>query len=122
MKNVHNTTNAVCDRYMPRITFRPDGWPLCPQCGQDELYSLENPPTIESIRGCYLCGPISPAAIAVESTVEPHFVPLAPLLYRDEPVNQKLLWQLIGAFVGAWVLFLGTVSFVVALARGWRLW
>jgi hypothetical protein len=26
-----------------RVTqhFRPDGWPLCPRCGEDELYCLE---------------------------------------------------------------------------------
>ncbi len=48
--------------------FREDGWPLCPQCGEDELYSLvmlnwtgEGPhPSIqECIAGgmrCYYCG------------------------------------------------------------------
>lgn len=35
--------------------FRPDGWPLCPQCGDDELYSLANPATIATIQGCYRC-------------------------------------------------------------------
>ena len=35
---------------------RSDGWPLCPSCGEDELYSLDEPATIESIVGCYLCG------------------------------------------------------------------
>ena len=41
---------------------RPDGWPLCPQCGEDELYSLETPATIESIVGCYRCGWRAPTA------------------------------------------------------------
>lgn len=35
--------------------MRPDGWPLCPQCGEDELYSLANPATVETIVGCYRC-------------------------------------------------------------------
>jgi hypothetical protein len=34
---------------------RPDGWPLCPKCGEDELYSVANPPTEDTIRGCYNC-------------------------------------------------------------------
>jgi len=47
--------------------FRKDGWPLCPRCGDDELYStvclywsrLDRPPTLEecfaSTFGCYYC-------------------------------------------------------------------
>lgn len=35
---------------------RRDGWPLCPRCGEDELYSLATPATIETICGCYRCG------------------------------------------------------------------
>jgi hypothetical protein len=38
--------------------FRPDGWPLCPICKCDELYSLDLPATIETIVGCYRCGPV----------------------------------------------------------------
>jgi hypothetical protein len=38
---------------------RPDGWPLCPSCGDDELYSLALPPTPETIRACYRCGPVA---------------------------------------------------------------
>lgn len=34
---------------------RADGWPLCPRCGDDELYSLMVPATIETIAGCYAC-------------------------------------------------------------------
>lgn len=48
-------------REMPRRLhvdkFRPDGWPLCPDCGDDELYSLAIPATAETICGCYRCGP-----------------------------------------------------------------
>lgn len=35
--------------------FREDGWPLCPVCGQDELYSLDIPATPQTIKGCYNC-------------------------------------------------------------------
>jgi len=35
--------------------FREDGWPMCPQCGEDELYSLDMPATVASIVGCYAC-------------------------------------------------------------------
>jgi len=45
---------------------RKDGWPLCPQCGEDELYSLlhwdgltERPPMqawIDAGLRCYKCG------------------------------------------------------------------
>lgn len=38
---------------------RPDGWPLCPICEEDELYSLDAPATPETICGCYRCGPIT---------------------------------------------------------------
>ena len=36
--------------------YRADGWPYCPACGEDELYSLEIPATIETIQGCYKFG------------------------------------------------------------------
>jgi predicted RNA-binding Zn-ribbon protein involved in translation (DUF1610 family) len=35
---------------------RADGWPLCPQCGDDELWSSENEATIETIVSCLGCG------------------------------------------------------------------
>jgi uncharacterized protein (DUF983 family) len=31
-------------------------WPACPRCGENELFSLDMPATIESIVGCYACG------------------------------------------------------------------
>jgi hypothetical protein len=37
--------------------WRPDGWPYCPRCDEDELYSLADPATVETICGCYRCGP-----------------------------------------------------------------
>lgn len=53
----------------PRFTtYRTDGWPLCPQCDEDELYShvclrwdgVSPRPTLdESLAGdftCYVCG------------------------------------------------------------------
>lgn len=39
-------------------THRADGWPLCPCCGDDELYSLAVPATVETISACYRCGPV----------------------------------------------------------------
>lgn len=49
--------------------FRPDGWPLCPECGEDEVYShallgveaweAKKLPTLDEIAGerfqCYRC-------------------------------------------------------------------
>lgn len=34
---------------------RPDGWPLCPSCGADELYALVDEPSEAAIAGCYRC-------------------------------------------------------------------
>jgi hypothetical protein len=47
----------------PYTEFRKDGWPLCPRCGEDELYSLAwlNIPRskledyLEAMEGCYSC-------------------------------------------------------------------
>jgi predicted RNA-binding Zn-ribbon protein involved in translation (DUF1610 family) len=36
--------------------FRKDGWPLCPGCGDDELWSNAVPASIETIVGCLNCG------------------------------------------------------------------
>lgn len=41
--------------------LRADGWPLCPWCGEDELYSLAAPASERAIAGCYLCGTRPPA-------------------------------------------------------------
>lgn len=48
---------------------RPDGWPLCPCCGQDELGVLETPPLtthgvplawfLERAMFCYACGRVT---------------------------------------------------------------
>jgi hypothetical protein len=32
---------------------RADGWPYCPQCDEDELWSNATPATEDSIVGCY---------------------------------------------------------------------
>jgi hypothetical protein len=51
-------------RRSPYTGYRRDGWPLCPSCGEDELYSLawdsDGPKPslkefIDTIRGCYRC-------------------------------------------------------------------
>ncbi len=36
--------------------YRADGWPLCPSCGEDELYSLQLYPKITDQLACYRCG------------------------------------------------------------------
>lgn len=35
---------------------RADGWPLCPGCREDELWSSATPATIETIVSCLWCG------------------------------------------------------------------
>lgn len=43
--------------------FRADGWPLCPQCEEDELwaaYKDGEKPSIANIVGCYACGWLHP--------------------------------------------------------------
>lgn len=39
----------------PYREFRKDGWPLCPNCGEDELWSAEMKPTVETITSCLKC-------------------------------------------------------------------
>lgn len=34
---------------------RKDGWPLCPRCGEDELWSNEPHDGNAYIAGCYRC-------------------------------------------------------------------
>ena len=50
------------------MAFRQDGWPLCPRCGEDELWTPWNPPleadvTLDDYVGrqlrCYACQWIS---------------------------------------------------------------
>lgn len=58
------------ERHVVPTEFRKDGWPMCPICGEDELYTLaeaEDPlrsvltkqAAIDSICGCYRCGPLT---------------------------------------------------------------
>ena len=59
----------------PRYETRNDGWPLCPVCGEDELYSLfywdgegERPPMQAWLDGplsCYRCGYDSTRPVAI---------------------------------------------------------
>ena len=35
---------------------RADGWPLCPGCGDDELWSAAVPATVDTIVSCLGCG------------------------------------------------------------------
>ena len=36
-------------------SYRPDGWPLCPQCGEDELYSIAPLPSPADFLRCLNC-------------------------------------------------------------------
>jgi predicted RNA-binding Zn-ribbon protein involved in translation (DUF1610 family) len=40
---------------LPRLA-RADNWPLCPGCGEDELYDLSTPPLATNTLRCYRCG------------------------------------------------------------------
>jgi hypothetical protein len=62
----------------PYNEFREDGWPLCPRCGEDELWSLvmmrwmgegERPTVQQCIDGgmrCYLCSFDSTAVVDIQ--------------------------------------------------------
>ena len=36
--------------------YRRDGWPLCPNCGEDELWSRALHPVATDPLRCYVCG------------------------------------------------------------------
>ena len=38
------------------VRFKDDGWPLCPGCGADELWSSGVPATVDTIVSCLGCG------------------------------------------------------------------
>jgi hypothetical protein len=38
------------------LEFRKDGWPYCPICEEDELWSAAIPATAETIVSCLRCG------------------------------------------------------------------
>jgi hypothetical protein len=46
------------------LRFKDDGWPLCPGCGDDELWSPAVPATVDTIASCLNCNwrPGSPVA------------------------------------------------------------
>jgi predicted RNA-binding Zn-ribbon protein involved in translation (DUF1610 family) len=56
------TTQSLVARQTPLPPVRPykryraDGWPYCPQCDEDELWSNGMPACVETIVGCYSCG------------------------------------------------------------------
>ena len=58
--------------------FRKDGWPICPSCGEDEVYSLlwksgERPPLEEFLASplsCYNCGPLTKGSPPIIMNVE----------------------------------------------------
>jgi hypothetical protein len=37
------------------MDYRADGWPLCPRCGEDELWSAEIPARPYGMLRCYRC-------------------------------------------------------------------
>ena len=42
------------------LRWRADGWPLCPICDEDELWSGElTDPTAETVCACYRCGELT---------------------------------------------------------------
>lgn len=56
MKDTSPGSTGGADATSPEYSERRrDGWPLCPRCGEDELYSLAIPATIETIEACYAC-------------------------------------------------------------------
>lgn len=73
----------MAERY--KLT-RADGWPLCPRCGKDELYSLENPATLENIFGCYACDFRMPPQ-RKELPPAPE-----PLMVSDQPMRDWTRW------------------------------
>lgn len=55
-----------------RYEYRADGWPLCPNCGEDEMYSLHFSETRRNIPptlGEYLSRPLRCYACAFEADV-----------------------------------------------------
>jgi hypothetical protein len=38
-----------------RLKYCADGWPLCPQCGHNKLYSLDLPPYPTDELTCDMC-------------------------------------------------------------------
>jgi hypothetical protein len=46
-------SNPALGAQPPR--YRDDGWPLCPCCGEDQLWSGETPPRASDVLQCVLC-------------------------------------------------------------------
>lgn len=46
--------------YLSYPERREDGWPLCPSCGEDELWSANIPADPSQIASCLSCGWMPP--------------------------------------------------------------
>lgn len=44
---------------VPSVERRPDGWPLCPFCGEDELGDLNEIASADGDLFCYRCGRVT---------------------------------------------------------------
>ncbi len=55
--------------------LREDGWPLCPFCNDDELYSQAIPASAKALAGCYRCGTSIADASRVHHGDLPRLVP-----------------------------------------------
>lgn len=82
------TRRAGAGGATPFTEYRADGWPLCPWCGEDELWSnfMEKPPdytgTLEQYLACelrcYLCNWSRPAGKVHASDCAVHNEPAMP--------------------------------------------
>lgn len=50
----------LMDNWYLFTEYREDGWPLCPRCQADELWSPNIPATATTIHGCLACGWMAP--------------------------------------------------------------
>jgi hypothetical protein len=92
--------------------LREDGWPLCPFCGEDELYSQADPPAVDKICGCYICGTTyRPAAGGcADAPASPKIAPKMDLKrifsYHPPTGDQPARYEAIRAGALAFVLLL----------------
>lgn len=56
MRRLTEALRRLGDRIGAPLEDRGDGWPKCPMCHKDELFSLALEPSPATIRGCYRCG------------------------------------------------------------------
>ena len=48
-------THTWQGREVLKVAYRADGWPLCPRCGEDELFSMQFPAKASDPLACYRC-------------------------------------------------------------------